>query len=36
MKKLSITDDRVTVVFRDANGDGSILRILGKFGQTKK
>jgi len=36
IKKLSITDDRVTVVFRDANGDGSILRILGKFGQTKK
>lgn len=36
IKKLSITDDKVMLVFREINSNGDILKLLGRFGQMRK
>lgn len=36
IKKLSITDDRVILVVRDTSTDGDIIKVLGRFGQTRR
>lgn len=36
IKKLSITDDRIIVIFRESESNGNIVKILGRFGQAKR